>query len=251
MKNAIERGAKLILMDPRRTELSRLATHMLQFRADTDCGTFERDALHDRRRRLVNQEFVATRTSGFEELSKRVLQYTPERMAPVCGIDAQTIREVAAVRDVERLHDLLGHGHLAAHSRHRQRTLPDRPRLTDGSDRKARHGLHPLRGQNNVQGASDMGLIPMVSRTIAQLRDPVHHAFYEGLWNAKIHPKRGLTVVEIMHAAIAGEIRGMYIMGENPAMSDPDLEHAREAIASLEWLVVQDLFLTRRRHWPM
>jgi formate dehydrogenase major subunit len=105
-------------------------------------------------------------------------------------------------------------------------------------------GLHPLRGQNNVQGASDMGLIPMVFPDYRSVEDAEHRAFYEGLWNAKIQPKKGLTVVEIMNAAIAGEIKGMYIMGENPAMSDPDLEHARQALATLEHLVVQDLFLT-------
>ena len=105
-------------------------------------------------------------------------------------------------------------------------------------------GLHPLRGQNNVQGASDAGLIPMflpdyqpVGRT--DLREP-----FEKVWQHEIDPVRGLTVVEIMNAIHAGEITGMYIEGENPAMSDPDLQHAREALAKLDHLVVQDLFVT-------
>ena len=105
-------------------------------------------------------------------------------------------------------------------------------------------GLHPLRGQNNVQGASDVGLIPMFYPDYTPVSDPDVHARYETFWNAKLDPVRGLTVVEIMDAIHAGTIRGMYIMGENPAMSDPDADHAREALAKLEHLVVQDLFLT-------
>ncbi|HYZ62624.1 MAG TPA: molybdopterin-dependent oxidoreductase, partial [Acetobacteraceae bacterium] len=105
-------------------------------------------------------------------------------------------------------------------------------------------GLHPLRGQNNVQGASDAGLIPMVYPDYQNLETPEIRAQFEKYWNQKLDPVRGLTVVEIMNAIHAGEIRGMYIEGENPAMSDPDLNHAREALAKLDHLVVQDLFLT-------
>jgi formate dehydrogenase major subunit len=105
-------------------------------------------------------------------------------------------------------------------------------------------GLHPLRGQNNVQGASDAGLIPMMYPDYRRVDNPEARARFEGLWGRTLDPKPGLTVVEIMHAVHAGEIRGMYIMGENPAMSDPDAARAREALAELEMLVVQDIFLT-------
>ena len=105
-------------------------------------------------------------------------------------------------------------------------------------------GLHPLRGQNNVQGASDAGLIPMFYPDYNRVEDAATREKYEAFWGTSLDPKRGLTVVEIMNAARAGQINGMYIMGENPAMSDPDLAHSREAIASLQHLVVQDLFLT-------
>ena len=105
-------------------------------------------------------------------------------------------------------------------------------------------GLHPLRGQNNVQGASDAGLIPMFFPDYRSVENPEIRAGVEKLWGAKLDPKRGKTVVEIMDAVHADEIKGMYILGENPAMSDPDLNHAREALAHLEHLVVQDLFLT-------
>jgi formate dehydrogenase major subunit len=105
-------------------------------------------------------------------------------------------------------------------------------------------GLHPLRGQNNVQGASDAGLIPMFFPDYKSVEDPVIRGQYEKAWGVKLPPKKGLTVVEIMDAVHADKIKGMYVEGENPAMSDPDLNHAREALAHLEHLVVQDLFLT-------
>ena len=105
-------------------------------------------------------------------------------------------------------------------------------------------GLHPLRGQNNVQGASDVGLIPMMLPDYNRVDNGDARKRFEALWGATLDPKPGLTVVEIMDAVHAGKIRGMYIMGENPAMSDPDVSHAREALAALEMLVVQDIFLT-------
>src|SRR5262249_14823177 len=105
-------------------------------------------------------------------------------------------------------------------------------------------GLHPLRGQNNVQGASDVGLIPMVFPDYQRVDNGAVREKFEARWGKTLEAKPGLTVVEIMTAVHAGEIRGMYIMGENPAMSDPDVRHAREALAELEMLVVQDIFLT-------
>ena len=106
-------------------------------------------------------------------------------------------------------------------------------------------GLHPLRGQNNVQGASDAGLIPMVYPNYHPVSDPAMKKRYEELWGVdNLDPNTGLTVVEIMRAVHAGEILGMYIMGENPAMSDPNLNHARSALAALDHLVLQDMFLT-------
>jgi formate dehydrogenase major subunit len=245
MKNAIERGSKLILMDPRRTELARLADHYLQFRADTDvallnamlCAIVEED--------LVDRAFVEARTNGYEEFERHILQYTPERMAPICGIDARTIREVARLYATSKASMIFWGMGISqhVHGTDNARCLIALALLTGQIGRRGT-GLHPLRGQNNVQGASDMGLIPMVFPDYRSVEDAEHRGYYEGLWNAKIHPKKGLTVVEIMIAALAGEIRGMYIMGENPAMSDPDLEHARESLAALDWLVVQDLFLT-------
>jgi formate dehydrogenase major subunit len=246
MKNAIERGAKLILMDPRRTELSRLATHMLQFRADTDVALLNAMLCTVIEEGLVDEQFVAARTSGYEDLERRVLPYTPERMAPICGVEAEKIREVTRLYATSKASMIFwGMGisqHI--HGTDNARCLIALALLTGQIGRRGT-GLHPLRGQNNVQGASDMGLIPMVFPDYRPVDNAEHRAYYEKLWGVRdLDPRKGLTVVEIMNAARAKQIRGMYIMGENPAMSDPDLEHARAALAALDWLVVQDLFLT-------
>ena len=245
MKNAIERGTKLILIDPRRTELARFATHMLQFRPDTDVALLNAMLCTIVEEGLTDERFIAERTTGFDELKQRVLPYTPEKMAPVCGVDAETIREAARLYATSRASMIFWGMGISqhVHGTDNARCLIALALITGQIGRRGA-GLHPLRGQNNVQGASDMGLIPMVFPDYRSVEDAEHRAFYEGLWNARIDPKRGKTVVEIMDASLRGEIRGMYIMGENPAMSDPDLEHARAALATLEWLVVQDLFLT-------
>ena len=245
MKNAIERGTKLILMDPRRTELARFATHFLQFRPDTDVALLNAMLCTIIEEELIDAQFIAQRTSGYEELKQRVLKYTPEKMAPVCGVDAERIREAA------RLY-ATSHGSMIfwgmgisqhVHGTDNARCLIALALITGQIGRRGT-GLHPLRGQNNVQGASDMGLIPMVYPDYRAVDADNNREAFEKLWGVKLDPQRGLTVVEIMNAALKHEIRGMYIMGENPAMSDPDLEHAREALAALDWLVVQDLFLT-------
>jgi formate dehydrogenase major subunit len=245
MKNAMERGTRLILADPRRTELARLATHYLQVRADTDVALLNAMLHTIIFEGLTDDDFIARRTSGFDELKERLQKYTPEAMAPVCGIDAQTIREVARLFATSKGSMIFWGMGISqhVHGTDNARCLIALSLITGQIGRRGT-GLHPLRGQNNVQGASDMGLIPMVYPDYQSVESASARSYFEELWGAKLDPKRGLTVVEIMNAAKARQIRGMYIMGENPAMSDPDVAHAREAMASLEWLVVQDLFLT-------
>jgi formate dehydrogenase major subunit len=166
-------------------------------------------------------------------------------MAPICGIPAQTLREVARAFATSRGSMILWGMGISqhVHGTDNARCLIALA-LATGQIGKPGSGLHPLRGQNNVQGASDSGLIPMFYPDYQRVVTPEARSRFEQYWNAKLDPQPGLTVVEIMHAAAARDIRGMYIMGENPAMSDPDLEHAREALATLDHLVVQDLFLT-------
>jgi formate dehydrogenase major subunit len=184
-------------------------------------------------------------TEDFEALRAKVVAFPPETMAPICGIDAETLRTVARLyANAKGALIFWGMGisqHI--HGTDNARCLIALALLC-GFVGKSGGGLHPLRGQNNVQGASDAGLIPMVFPDYHAVGNPKFRAPLEVLWNATLDPKPGLTVVEILKAIHGGTIKGMYIMGENPAMSDPDVQHARQALAKLEHLVVQEIFLT-------
>ena len=244
-KQAAKRGARLYVMDPRSQFMARYATKMLQFNPGRDVAmlnallhTIIEEGLYDR-------QYVQAHTEDFEKLREHIRDYAPEKMAEICGIDAATLREVA--RDYARAKAAIifwGMGiSQHVHGTDNARCLIALALVT-GQVGRPGTGLHPLRGQNNVQGASDVALIPMFYPDYQPVEDPDIRAKFEGLWQTSLDPKRGLTVVEIMDAVHAGQIKGMYIMGENPAMSDPDVQHAREALAHLEHLVVQDLFLT-------
>jgi formate dehydrogenase major subunit len=195
--------------------------------------------------KLYDQQYIQTYVEGFEPFKEHIKDFTPEEMAPVCGIEADVLREVA--RTFARAESAIIFWGMGV-SQHTHGT--DNARclialsLITGQIGRPGTGLHPLRGQNNVQGASDAGLIPMFFPDYRSVENSEIRGKVEKLWGVKLDPKRGLTVVEIMNAIHANEIKGMYILGENPAMSDPDLNHAREALAHLEHLVVQDLFLT-------
>jgi formate dehydrogenase major subunit len=245
IKNAVKKGTKLILADPRRSELARHATHYLQFKPDTDVALLNAMMHVIVEEGLVAQSFVADRTSGFEEIRRNVAGYSPEAMAPVCGVPAATIREVARLYATSRGSMILWGMGISqhVHGTDNARCLIALSMMT-GQVGRPGTGLHPLRGQNNVQGASDVGLIPMMYPDYQRVDDAGTRSRFEEVWGTALDPQPGLTVVEIMNAVHAGQIRGMYIMGENPAMSDPDVSHARQALAELEMLVVQDIFLT-------
>ncbi|MBI5277141.1 MAG: formate dehydrogenase subunit alpha [Burkholderiales bacterium] len=248
MKNAVKAGAKLIVMDPRASDLSRHAHRFLQFRPDTDVAMLNALMHVIVEEGLTDPAFIAARTIGFEELKANLAPFSPEAMAPVCGIAAGTLREVARLYATSRGSMILwGMGvSQHVHGTDNARCLIALSLLT-GQIGRPGTGLHPLRGQNNVQGASDAGLIPMMFPDYQRVAEPQVRERFEKAWQlapGTLDPQPGLTVVEVMHAASAGRIKGMYIMGENPAMSDPDANHAREALARLEHLVVQDIFLT-------
>src|SRR5690606_19307525 len=180
-----------------------------------------------------------------EEMKRRLIAYSPEAMEPICGIPAETIREAARLYATSKASMIFWGMGVSQHTHGTDnvRALIALALMTGQIGRRGT-GLHPLRGQNNVQGASDAGLIPMMLPDYQKVADPAVRARFEALWQAPLAQTPGLTVVEIIDAACAGQIRGMYIEGENPAMSDPDLAHAREGLAKLEHLVVQDIFLT-------
>jgi len=244
-KQAARRGAELIVMDPRGQALRRHATRMLQFKPGADVALLNAllnviigEGLYDR-------DYVAAHTEGFEELKRHVAEFTPEAMAEICGIDAGTLRAVARLYAGARAAIIFwGMGisqHI--HGTDNARCLIALALVT-GQVGRPGTGLHPLRGQNNVQGASDAGLVPMFYPDYRSVEQEAVRRRFEEVWKTALDPQRGLTVMEIVDAVHAGWIKGMYIMGENPAMSDPDVRHAREALAGLEHLVVQEIFLT-------
>ncbi|MEY4344422.1 MAG: hypothetical protein RL032_254, partial [Pseudomonadota bacterium] len=250
MKNAAKKGAKIVLADPRITDIGKHAWRTLQFKADTDVAMLNALIHVVIEEGLADQEFIAQRANNYEALRENVKGYSPEAMEPICGIPAQTLREVArAFAKAKSAMILWGMGvSQHVHGTDNARCLIALVTVT-GQIGKPGSGLHPLRGQNNVQGASDAGLIPMMYPNYQRVTNKAAHEWFENFWGMKLDDQPGYTVVEIMHKALAPDsdphkVRGMYIMGENPAMSDPDLNHARHALASLEHMVVQDIFMT-------
>ncbi|MDT8344401.1 MAG: molybdopterin-dependent oxidoreductase, partial [Thermohalobaculum sp.] len=244
-KQFAKRGGKLIVMDPRAQALKRFATHMLQFRPGTDVAMLNAIMHVIVEEKLYDRNYVQGFTEGFFQLRDHLKDYAPEKMAPLCGVEPDMLRDVARTFAKAKAGMIFwGMGisqHI--HGTDNSRCLISLALLC-GQIGRPGAGLHPLRGQNNVQGASDAGLIPMVLPDYQSVKDAGARELFRSIWQMEINPEPGLTVVEIIDAIYRGEIKGMYILGENPAMSDPDVEHARKALAHLDHLVVQDIFLT-------
>ncbi|WP_197918619.1 formate dehydrogenase subunit alpha [Thiosulfatihalobacter marinus] len=250
-KQFAKRGGKLIVMDPRGVGLGRFATHRLQFRAGGDVSMLNAIMHVIVEEELYDADYIARFTENWEAMTAHLKDFSPEKMAPVCGIDADALRAAARTFAAGKAGMIFwGMGvsqHI--HGTDNARCLINLALMT-GNVGKPGAGLHPLRGQNNVQGASDAGLIPMFLPDYQSVTDDGVRSAFRELWQSgDFSAEKGLTVVEIMHAIHDGDIRGMYILGENPAMSDPDVDHARAALARLEHLVVQDIFLTETANY--
>lgn len=244
-KQAAKQGTKLIVIDPRGQALRRYASHMLMQKPGSDVSLLNAMMHVIVEEGLYDQDYIDRYTEGFQQMKDHLQAYTPEAMAPICGIDPDTLREVARLFATARSAMVFwGMGisqHI--HGTDNARCLISLVLMT-GQVGRPGTGLHPLRGQNNVQGASDAGLIPMVFPDYQPVGDDAVRAKFEDLWDHKLDPEPGLTVVEITDAMYDGKIQGLYVMGENPAMSDPNVSHARTALSRLDMLVVQDLFIT-------
>jgi formate dehydrogenase major subunit len=245
IKQAAKRGTTLVVADPRRPSLARQAAHYLRFKPGTDVALLNglmnvilAEGLHD-------PAFIAARTEGFEGLRETVAHYPPDVAARITGIPASTILEIARLYGRAKAAIIFWGMGISQHT-----TGTDNARclvslaLLTGNIGRPGTGLHPLRGQNNVQGASDMGLIPMVYSGYQRVDDPKARAQFEEAWGLPLDPKPGLTVVEIMSGALTGDTRGMLMMGENPFLSDPNVNKVKKCLSSLEFLAVQDIFLT-------
>jgi formate dehydrogenase major subunit len=245
LRQAVRRGTKLMILDPRGQALDRYAHLSLRFTAGQDVALLNAMLKVILEERLYDADFAARRTEGIDDIIAHAATFTPERMAPICGIPPDDIRQAARLFATAKSAMILwGMGvSQHAHGTQNARALISLALLCGQAGRPGT-GLHPLRGQNNVQGASDVGLIPMFLPDYAPVGDAARRAVWERAWNAPLDPAPGLTTVEMMDVALEGGLKGLYVMGENPAMSDPDLAHARAALAGLDHLVVQDLFLT-------
>ncbi|WP_342077655.1 formate dehydrogenase subunit alpha [Yoonia sp. SS1-5] len=250
-KQFTKRGGKLIVMDPRGQALKRFASHMLQFRPGADVSMLNAIMHVIVEEELYDQQYIAAYTENWEAEKAHLADFAPEKMEGICGIPADTLRDVARTfAGAKSAMIFWGMGvsqHI--HGTDNSRCLISLALMT-GQIGRPGAGLHPLRGQNNVQGASDAGLIPMFLPDYQPVGDDGVRSAFEEIWQeGQIDPNKGLTVTEILDAVHDGDIHGMYILGENPAMSDPDVEHAREALAKLTHLVVQDIFITETANY--
>jgi formate dehydrogenase major subunit len=250
-KQARRRGTTIIYVDPRADKMSDHADIFCQLKPGTDVA-FYNGIMHEViRLGLTDAEFIANRTSNYPALAETVAQYPPERAAQITGVDADTIRRVARVWGEASAGIIFWGMGISQHT-----TGTDNARCLiamcaiTGNVGRPGSGLHPLRGQNNVQGSSDMGLIPMYYPDYQKTDDAAVHDRFEQIWGTSLDPKRGLTVTEIIGSALKGatgepgHVRGMYMMGENPFLSDPNINKVRKALSALDFLVVQDIFLT-------
>ena len=250
-KQFTKRGGKLIVMDPRGVGLRRFASHMLQFRPGSDVSMLNAIMHVIVEEKLYDQQYIDAYTENWEAEKRHLADFSPEKMQGICGIQAEVLRDVARTfAGAKAAMIFWGMGtsqHI--HGTDNSRCLISLALMT-GQIGCPGAGLHPLRGQNNVQGASDAGLIPMFLPDYQPVTDDGVRSAFTKVWgSADFSNERGLTVTEIMDAVHAGKIKGMYILGENPAMSDPDVEHARDALAKLDHLVVQDIFITETANY--
>lgn len=250
-KQFTKRGGKLIVMDPRGVGLRRFASHMLQFRPGADVSMLNAIMNVIVEEKLYDQQYIETWTENWDAEKEHLKDFTPEKMSEICGIEPEVLRDVARTFAGAKAGMIFwGMGvsqHI--HGTDNSRCLISLALMT-GQVGRPGTGLHPLRGQNNVQGASDAGLIPMFLPDYQSVMDDGVRSAFTDVWKSgDFSSEKGLTVTEIMDDVHAGNTKAMYILGENPAMSDPDVEHARDALAKLDHLVVQDIFITETANY--
>lgn len=245
IRQAVQKGTKLIVVDPRKIDLARQATLHLQVKAGTNVA-FANGLMHVIiAEGLADMDFITRRTEGFEALRDLVADYTPARVAAICEIDEADL--IAAARlyakaDKAPIIYCLG---VTEHSSGTEGVMSmSNIAMLVGKLGRSGCGVNPLRGQNNVQGACDMGCSPFDFPGYQKVADPATIEKFSRAWQTRLNPQIGLTSTQVLPAASRGEIKGLYIFGEDPAVTDPDLSHVRHALESLEFLVVQDLFMT-------
>ena len=245
VRGAVNRGAALIVADPRITEVAKLADYHLRLRPGTDVallnGLMHIIITED----LLDVDFVDRRTEGFEQLKEMVADYTPEHVSKITGVEISDLRAAARAYATAECASILYTMGITQHTTGTDNVLSvANLAMLTGNMGKPSTGVNPLRGQNNVQGACDMGALPVFYPAYQRVVDPQVREKFEKAWGLPLSDKPGMAVTKAMDAVLEGTIKGMLIMGENPILSDPNANHAGQALESLEFLVVQDIFMT-------
>jgi len=246
VKRAVRKnGSKLIVADPRPIPLTRIADIWLQLRPGTNVALLNGMMKVIIDEGLADNRFVEERTEGYEEFKAVIEHYDLERVSQITGVPASLIQEAARIYARAETASILYAMGITQHSSGTNHVLAvANLAMLTGNLGKENAGVNPLRGQNNVQGACDMGCLPNVFPGYQSISDPQILGRFEEKWGVSLSNKPGLTVTEIFHKALTGEIKGLYIMGENPMLSDPDLNKVEKEMRALDFLVVQDIFLT-------
>lgn len=244
-RNVRQNGARLVVADPRRIELAEMADVYMQFRPGTDVALLNGMMNVIITEGLLDKEFIQTRTEGYEAMAAVIAKYTPETVSKITGVPAEDIKKAARIyASVDRASICYAMG-LTQHS-----TGTDNVKsacnlaMLTGNIGKPGTGVNPLRGQNNVQGACDMGALPVVYTAYQAVTNKEVQEKFEKAWGVSLSPNNGLTLTAAINKAHHGDLKGLIVIGENPMVSDPDLEHVDEALDKLDFLMVQDIFLT-------
>jgi formate dehydrogenase alpha subunit len=245
MIKAYRKGARIIVADPRRVPMVKFAEIFLKMRPGTDIALLNGMANVIITEGLQNDEFIREKTDGFEAWKKSVHDFTPDHVEQITGVPREEVVKAARLYGASRKAGIFYTMGITQHTcgTDNVRAIANLATLTGNIGREST-GVNPLRGQNNVQGASDAACLPNVYPGYQKVDDPAIQKKFEEAWGVELSPKPGLTATEMMNAAVEGSLKAMYIMGENPIITDPNMHHTIKALNSLELLVVQDIFMT-------
>ncbi len=246
IRQAVRRGARLIVVDPRDIGLTRHADIHLKIRPGTNVA-LANGMMHVMiREHLIDEDYIREHAEGFEELRALVAEYTPEKVGEICHLDPEQITEAACMYAKAAKAPIIYCLGVTEHSSGTEGVMSmSNMAVLTGKIGRPGCGVNPLRGQNNVQGACDMGAMPTDYPGYQKVDNDDVRAKFEKAWGVELSPVPGMKATDVFPAAIEGKIRGLYICGEDPIVSDPDTHHIEKALESLDFLVVQDLFLTK------
>ena len=245
MIKAYRKGAKIIVADPRKVPMVKFAEVFLRIRPGTDIALLNGIAHVILKEGLQNDEFIKERTEGFDAWKRSLDEFTPEKVKLITGVPKTDIIKAAKMYGRSRKAGIFYTMGITQHTcgTDNVRAIANLATLTGNIGREFT-GVNPLRGQNNVQGASDAACMPNVLPGYQRVDLAEPRQKFEQAWGVAIPPKRGLFATEMMNAAADGELKALYIMGENPILTDPNQHHTIKALKNLEFLVVQDIFMT-------